>query len=53
MTTSQLIILITIICYLAAMVVIGVGYSKKNTKSDDFYLGGRKLAVSCEKIACL
>ena len=43
MTTSQLIILITIICYLAAMVGIGVGYSKKNTKSDDFYLGGRKL----------
>ena len=43
MTISQLIILITIICYLAAMVGIGVGYSKKNAKSDDFYLGGRKL----------
>lgn len=43
MTTSQLIILTTIICYLAAMIGIGVVYSKKNNNSDDFYLGGRKL----------
>ena len=43
MPTSQICILITMIVYLAGMIVIGVVFSKKNTNSDDFYLGGRKL----------
>ena len=28
---------------MAVMVIIGIHFSKKNTSSDDFYLGGRKL----------
>lgn len=40
---SQIIIMATIIIYLAAVVYIGVLCSKKNDAVDDFYLGGRKL----------
>mgnify|MGYP000887587207 CR=1 FL=1 len=40
---SQIIIMATIIIYLAAVVYIGVLCSKKNNAVDDFYLGGRKL----------
>jgi len=36
-------IIITIICYLALMVGIGVSFSRKNKDVGDFYLGGRKL----------
>ena len=35
--------LITIVCYLAMMVIIGFVFSNKNKSSDDFYLGGRHL----------
>lgn len=43
MTTSQFIIIGTIIIYLLGMVLIGASFSKKNKNTDDFYLGGRKL----------
>ena len=43
MNSADICILIAIFAYLAAMIVIGVIYSKKNKSSDDFYLGGRKL----------
>lgn len=43
MTTAAVIILITIICYLAMMIFIGFRFSKTNNTVDDFYLGGRKL----------
>lgn len=36
-------ILIVIITYLAAMIFIGLYYSRKNNDVSDFYLGGRKL----------
>lgn len=37
------IIIVTIICYLALMVGIGVAFSRRNKDVGDFYLGGRKL----------
>ena len=40
---SQVVIMITILIYLAAMLGIGFWCSKKNNSVDDFYLGGRKL----------
>ena len=40
---SQIVIMVTILIYLAAMLCIGFLYSKKNNSVDDFYLGGRKL----------
>lgn len=40
---SQIIIMATIIIYLAVVVYIGVLCSKRNNAVDDFYLGGRKL----------
>lgn len=43
MTTIQVTILVTIICYLCIMLIIGIICSKQNTSSGDFYLGGRKL----------
>jgi sodium/proline symporter len=43
MTTATIVILITIVCYLAVMLGIGVKFSKTNNTVDDFYLGGRKL----------
>ncbi|MCR5602024.1 MAG: sodium/proline symporter [Ruminococcus sp.] len=43
MKTSEIIILGTIVAYLALMVIIGVVFSKKNENVGDFYLGGRKL----------
>ena len=41
--TSQICIIISIVIYLCGMIYIGVRFSKKNTQSDEFYLGGRKL----------
>ncbi len=41
--SSGIFILITIIAYLAMMIIIGAIFSKKNKSTDDFYLGGRKL----------
>lgn len=43
MTKAQICIMISIVVYLAAMVMIGVVYSKKTKNVGDFYLGGRKL----------
>jgi len=41
--TTNVCIMITIIAYLAIVVVIGLACSKQNKTTDDFYLGGRKL----------
>lgn len=43
MTESTLGLFIVMLAYIAAMVGIGVWYSKKNNDVSDFYLGGRKL----------
>lgn len=43
MSTSTIIIMITIIAYMAIMLIIGITFSKKNSSVGDFYLGGRKL----------
>ena len=45
MTSAQIIIIVTIVLYLAAMVFVGVYFGKKGSGggSDDFYLGGRKM----------
>lgn len=43
MNTSDIIILVTILGYMAMMVIIGIVFSKKNSNVGDFYLGGRKL----------
>ncbi len=43
MSTSTIIIMITIIAYMAMMIIIGISFSRKNSSVGDFYLGGRKL----------
>ena len=43
MNTVQILMLVTILVYLAAMIWIGAILSGKNRTTDDFYLGGRKL----------
>ena len=43
MTSTTVFILVTIVFYLAMMIIIGAVFSKKNKNTDDFYLGGRKL----------
>jgi len=44
MAVNQIIMAVVMFVYLAAMVIIGVLYSKKGNNSvSDFYLGGRKL----------
>ena len=45
MSKSQMIIIATIFCYLVAMVLVGVYFSRKGSgdNSHEFYLGGRKL----------
>ena len=43
MTTSQILIIVSIVAYMAIVVGIGVYFSRKNKNSDDFYLGGRSL----------
>lgn len=43
MDTSSIVIMAAILCYLLLMIVIGFQFSKTNTSTDDFYLGGRKL----------
>lgn len=43
MGSVKIIILCTIIAYLAVMVIVGFIYSKKNENAGDFYLGGRTL----------
>ena len=46
MNTSDIIILATIIVYMAVMVVIGIVLSRRNSNVGDFYLGGRKESLS-------
>lgn len=41
-TTSTICILVSVVIYLIGMLAIGIMYSK-NSNSEDFYLGGRKL----------
>ena len=43
MNVSSILIMAAIICYLGLMLVIGFHFSRTNTSTDDFYLGGRKL----------
>ena len=43
MTQAQIGIMISIVAYLAVVVIIGVIYSKRTKNVGDFYLGGRKL----------
>ena len=43
MYMSEISIIVTIIVYLAAMLLVGFAYSKTNNDSTDFYLGGRKM----------
>lgn len=43
MTQAQICIMISIVVYLALVVIIGVVYSKRTKNVGDFYLGGRKL----------
>lgn len=43
MTQAQICIMISVVVYLALMVIIGAVYSKKTNNVGDFYLGGRKL----------
>lgn len=43
MSSAQICMIITIVAYLVMMIAIGLGFSKRNKNSDDFYLGGRKL----------
>lgn len=43
MNSTTICILIAIVVYMAAVVGIGVIFSKRNKNTEDFYLGGRKL----------
>lgn len=43
MTQAQICIMISIVAYLAVVLLIGIGFSKKTKNVGDFYLGGRKL----------
>ena len=43
MYMSEICIIVTIVVYLAAMLLVGFAYSKTNNDSTDFYLGGRKM----------
>ena len=43
MTSTLIVVLATILLYLIFMIGVGVAFSRRNKKSDDFYLGGRKL----------
>ncbi len=44
MSTAQVIIIVTILLYLASMLIIGAVFSKRsNNSSEDFYIGGRGL----------
>ncbi len=43
MNSAQIGIMISIVAYLAVVVIIGVIYSKRTKNVGDFYLGGRKL----------
>ena len=40
---TQSCIILAIVVYLCGMLYIGISFSKKNSNTDDFYLGGRTL----------
>ena len=40
---TQSCIILAIVIYLCGMLYIGIAFSKKNSNTDDFYLGGRTL----------
>lgn len=42
-STIKICLIVTIAVYLSAMLAIGFLFSKKNSSSEDFYLGGRKM----------
>lgn len=42
-TTNNWIVLVTMLVYMAVMIIIGFAVSKLNKSSSDFFLGGRKL----------
>ena len=42
-STINFCIIATIVVYLLVMLAIGFIFSKKNSNSEDFYLGGRKM----------
>ena len=48
---SEICIIVTIVVYLAAMLLVGFAYSKTNNDSADFYLGGRKMGPLVTGIA--
>ena len=43
MTSTNLLMLLAIIVYLAVVVGMGAALARKNHTTEDFYLGGRKL----------
>lgn len=43
MNSTTVCVLLSIVAYMAAVVWIGVIFSKRNKNTEDFYLGGRKL----------
>lgn len=42
-STIKFCLIATIVIYLIAMLAVGFLFSKKNSSSEDFYLGGRKM----------
>lgn len=43
MTSYEILMMLSIVIYLAAMLGVGIYFSKKNESAGDFYLGGRTL----------
>ncbi len=40
---NNIVMIVTIVLYMAMMIWIGINLSKKNNNTDDYYLGGRRL----------
>lgn len=43
MSTANICIILAIVAYLVVVLLIGFLFSKNNTNTEDFYLGGRKM----------
>ena len=43
MSTSTILILLAFVVYLSTMIIIGAVYTKKNTNTEEYFLGGRNL----------
>lgn len=43
MSSSQIVMLVTIVVYMVGMIAVGVYYANKNKSTGDYYLGGRQL----------